>query len=447
MEADNKLSAEVKEPEAELTPYDYLRAAMRSEEVEKEFARTLGSNASVGEYITSALMAVADSDRLQKCTPKSIIRSAMNAARLRLMCGSTLGYAYLVPYYNSTLKCFEANFIVGYKGLNQLALRTGAYRILNDGFVYNGEELVIDRLTGKAHLEGNKAGDEIIGYFSFFEMLTGLSRIVYMSKEQIIDHVKKYAPKQWKNKYSVWHKEFDKMALKTVIRLNLTRNGYLSDAAQEVLANMEEPEGEMVIDDGQLDFIESDSFIDMVTEDEMEHRRTEAAKPVEEHIEDLGFDSDPEPKAKTSKSPRQGVRNNEAEQTPTQPTKSQPAPILNVLDERLVQWRTTILEMAKEHTGYDCSDKQRQLLRHLFVNIIFQDDGAGHHIILKWLFGKTSTSAKGGIKDNEVKALLDWLKPTRDPGGEYEIRESVRKVCYAIKKQGELDAGQQELGI
>ena len=95
---------------------------MRSDIVRERFADALGAERNAAPYITSVLLAVANSDKLQECSYQSIYTSALRAATLRLSCDQSTGQAYLVPYGKN------ATLIVGYKGLYDLAIRTGRYR-------------------------------------------------------------------------------------------------------------------------------------------------------------------------------------------------------------------------------------------------------------------------------------------------------------------------------
>ena len=86
---------------------------------------------------------------------------------MHLSVDPNLGQAYLVPFKN------KATLIVGYKGLYDMAIRTGKYRYINVDKLYEGETIEINRLTGFAKLGGGKTGDKINGYFGAFEMMTG----------------------------------------------------------------------------------------------------------------------------------------------------------------------------------------------------------------------------------------------------------------------------------
>ena len=91
-------------PTTAITP----RAYLRSPQMIERFAEVVGKN-NAGAYISSALLAVANNDALQKCRPDSIAVSALRAATLRLSCYPGIGEAYLVPFSGS------ATLVIGYK--------------------------------------------------------------------------------------------------------------------------------------------------------------------------------------------------------------------------------------------------------------------------------------------------------------------------------------------
>ncbi len=117
----------------------------RSPEIIERFAEIVGKH-NAGGYVQSAILAVANNEALQKCTPQSIFASALRAATVQLLCEPSLGQAYLVPFKD------KATFLIGYKGLYQLALRTGKYRFINVSPIYEGELVFEDRLTGEITL-------------------------------------------------------------------------------------------------------------------------------------------------------------------------------------------------------------------------------------------------------------------------------------------------------
>lgn len=150
---------------------------------------------------------------------------ALKAATLRLPINKNLGFAYIVPYRNKGKA--EPQMQIGYKGLIQLAMRTGEYRYLNADVVYEGELKSYDKLTGHMDLNGERKGDKVVGYFAYLELLNGFSKTVYWTKEQVIEHAKRFS-KSYSSQYSPWQTDFDSMALKTVLRNLITKWGIMS---------------------------------------------------------------------------------------------------------------------------------------------------------------------------------------------------------------------------
>src|SRR5690606_21257470 len=113
-------------------------------------------------------------------------------------------------------------------GYIQLCMRTGAYRYINADVVYEGELVSHDKLTGEIVLDSTqRTSDKKIGYFAFIETLNGFRKTLYMTVEEIADHAKRYS-KNFGNKNGPWATDFDAMALKTCLRLLLSKYGIMS---------------------------------------------------------------------------------------------------------------------------------------------------------------------------------------------------------------------------
>lgn len=179
---------------------------------------------------------------LQKCNPKDLVNESLKAAILKLPINKTLGFAYLVPYNNSVKvgnnweKKMIPTFTIGYKGLIQLAMRTGQYRIINADSVFEGEAKVISKLSGELAFDGAKKSDTIVGYFAHFELSNGFQKTFYMTTEQIKAHAKRFS-KSYGNDKSPWTTDFESMALKTCLRLLLSKYGYLSIEMADAIDN------------------------------------------------------------------------------------------------------------------------------------------------------------------------------------------------------------------
>ena len=183
--------------------------------------------------MSSMLDLYAGDSYLQNCDPRSVAMECLKAASLDLPIVKSLGFAYVVPYKNHGV--LTPTFIVGYKGLIQLAQRTGQYRTINADVVYEGQLKGHDLLSGMIDLSGERTSDKVIGYFAYFKLNNGFEKILYMSKADMEAWRDKYSPSA-KSSYSPWKTEFDKMALKTCLRRLISTYGIMTVEMSDVMA-------------------------------------------------------------------------------------------------------------------------------------------------------------------------------------------------------------------
>jgi len=171
------------------------------------------------QFITSALSLVNSDAKLQECEPASLFNACLVSASLSLPINNNLGFAYIIPY-NDKNKGMVAQFQIGYKGFRQLAINSNQYKEIDVKPVYDGQ-LVEDESFRGFHFEWkNKKSAKVIGYASYFKLLNGFDSIYYMSIQDIEAHAKKYS-QTYKKGFGNWKDEFDKMAMKTVVKLHL----------------------------------------------------------------------------------------------------------------------------------------------------------------------------------------------------------------------------------
>lgn len=255
----------------ELSKLEKTKAIFRSEESVKRFAEIVGSERSAMAYISSVLIAVSQSDDLQNCTTQSIMTAAMRAATLKLTVDPSLGQAHIVPFKG------KATFVIGYKGLEQLALRTGKYKYINVATVFEGQVVDEDQLRGIHKIHGVPVNQEPIGWMLYFELRDGYSKTFYMTVEQVHEHAAQYS-KTYKYNNSPWQIEFPKMARKTVMRLGLSLYGYFNPEDAYMLS----------ADDEQTD----DSIDAEWMEEAVKQEENKPLPTVKESMNALGFDYD-----------------------------------------------------------------------------------------------------------------------------------------------------------
>lgn len=218
-----------------------------------------------GQFVSNLTALVANNANLQECEPYTLMFAALKATALNLPIEPSLGMAHVIPYKNKKRGVTEAQFQLGYKGFQQLALRTGQYKHINTTDVREGELVKRNRLTGQ--IEWNWIEDEakrletpIIGYVNYFKLLNGFESTFYMSKEEMNQHALRYSQTYRSTipnikEQSKWSTDFDAMATKTVIKLNLSKNGVLSTELQDaILADQS-----VMREENNFDYVDNES--------------------------------------------------------------------------------------------------------------------------------------------------------------------------------------------
>jgi len=239
---------------------EQIKAYAALEEVQQRFINLLGDKDGRA-YAESVVIAVANNTKLQACTPKSIMISAMRAASLKLSVDPIMKQAHLVPMGDT------ATLIIDYHGLVQLSVNTGYYEIAPNVFeVYKGETVKPNRFTGSFTIEGepdiDQAGNKTgIGWGAYFKARNGTERYLYMTNAEIDAHGKKYSRgydyKDRNGKLtSLWHTETDKMRRKTVLRLLVSQWGNFSPQVQSVIR-----QEDMLIDAETFDLPDDENLV------------------------------------------------------------------------------------------------------------------------------------------------------------------------------------------
>lgn len=202
----------------------------------KRFDELLGKRAP--QFISSIVSMVNADKNLQQAfyeSPMTVIQSSLKAAMFDLPIDQSLGYAYIVPFKNYKkdigAKKMEATFILGWKGMHQLALRTGAYKTINVVDVREGELKRYNRLTEEVDIDFVEDEDArealpVIGYVGYYRLINGAEKTVYMSVKAIAAHEKKFRKGEYQGKG--WRDDWDAMARKTVYRILIGKWGVMS---------------------------------------------------------------------------------------------------------------------------------------------------------------------------------------------------------------------------
>lgn len=195
------------------------------DEVKQKFAEMLGKRAP--QFITSVLQIATSNKLLENVEPVSIYNSAAIAATLDLPLNNNLGFAWIVPYNG------KAQFQMGWKGLVQLAQRTGQYQRINVTEVYENQFKKWNSLTEELDADFTVEGSgNIVGYCAYFRLNNGFEKLVYWSREKTIAHGKRFS-KSFTS--GPWKTDTDAMCKKTVLKHTLSQWGILSIEMQTAL--------------------------------------------------------------------------------------------------------------------------------------------------------------------------------------------------------------------
>jgi len=210
---------------AEKTPSkaSIMNAILNKDSTKKLLENSLKENA--GAFAASVIDLYNTDTYLQQCDPQEVFGECLKAVSLKLPINKQLGFAYIVPYKKNGKP--TPQFQIGYKGLIQLAMRTGVYKHINADVVYEGEFKSYDKLTGALDISGEATSDKVVGYFAYIETINGFSKALYWTKEQVIKHASRYS-KSYASGSDIWKNNFDEMAIKTVVRNLISKWGVMS---------------------------------------------------------------------------------------------------------------------------------------------------------------------------------------------------------------------------
>ena len=296
-----------------------LTAFLTRDAVKKQINSVVGGKNGT-RFISSIVSAVQTTPALQECTNPSILSAALLGEALNLSPSPQLGQFYMVPFDNKKKGVKEAQFQLGYKGYIQLAVRSGYYKRLNVMAIKEGELVRYDPLNEE--IEVNLIEDDIVreetpttGYFAMFEYENGFKKTMYWSKQKMLSHADKYSqafhmnavesdnsrwqrvsyedylkgnyPKSDEWKYSsFWYKDFDGMAMKTMLRQLISKWGIMSIDLQTAV----DKDMAVIHEDGSAEYVENEQEEENVVADQElsevteEPQKAEATKtePVQE---------------------------------------------------------------------------------------------------------------------------------------------------------------------
>lgn len=181
------------------------------ERMKGEIAKALPAVITPERFTRIVLTALSSNPKLQQCTPQSFLGAMMTAAQLGVEPNTALGQAYLIPYGR------ECQFQLGYKGLIDLAYRSGEVSNIQAMEVYENDlfEFEYGLEPKLKHIPAKSDRGDVVYYYAIFKMKDGGYNFAVMSVDDARKHGRKFS-KSFNS--GPWHDNFDEMAKKTVLK-------------------------------------------------------------------------------------------------------------------------------------------------------------------------------------------------------------------------------------
>lgn len=201
--------------------------------MEPAIKKALPSVITPERFTRMVLSALSSTPKLAECSPQSFLAAMMTAAQLGVEPNTALGQAYLLPYRNHGQ--MECQFQLGYKGLIDLAYRSGDVSVIQAHTVYENDvfeyELGMDPKL--RHVPAKADRGEAVAYYAMFKTKDGGYGFEVMSVDDVQRHAQRYS-KSYGSGSSPWHSNFDEMAKKTVLKRALKYAPLKSDFVRGV---------------------------------------------------------------------------------------------------------------------------------------------------------------------------------------------------------------------
>lgn len=186
-------------------------------QMQNEIKKALPSVITPERFTRIVLSALSTNPKLAETTPQSFLGAMMTAAQLGVEPNTPLGQAYLIPYWNGKEKRLECQFQLGYKGLIDLAYRSGEVSVIQAQVVYENDEFTysfgLEPQLKHVPAMSNRGNPTHV--YAVFRTKDGGYGFEVMSMEDVRAHAQRYS-KAYNS--GPWQTNFEEMAKKTVLK-------------------------------------------------------------------------------------------------------------------------------------------------------------------------------------------------------------------------------------
>ena len=178
----------------------------------------LPANLTPERFERIVLTAISSNPKLQECTPTSFLGAMMTAAQLGVEPNTPLGQGYLIP--RNGRNGMECTFQLGYKGMIDLAYRSGDIANIGAYTVYKNAEFHVQFGLNPdiTHVPCMTDRGDPIAFYAYYKTKDGGFGFDVMSVEDERKHAKQFSESVKRGWSSPWDTNFEEMAKKTVLK-------------------------------------------------------------------------------------------------------------------------------------------------------------------------------------------------------------------------------------
>lgn len=152
--------------------------------------KTFSDPKRAANFVGTLISVVNSNEKLKACSAESIVGAALKGEGQGL--SLSLGQYSIVPYGN------VAQYQISYKGLSQLAIRSGEYEDIGFYEVREGEYKGRDPKTRRPVIEWIEDEDlreqlPIVGFYGFYLLRSGFFKSIYWTHDKILEHANRYS--------------------------------------------------------------------------------------------------------------------------------------------------------------------------------------------------------------------------------------------------------------
>lgn len=196
-----------------------LMEVVADDTFKKSIAMALPKHVSSDRIVRIIMTEMRKTPKLMECQQSSFLGAVLTVSALGLEVGASMGHAYLIPFENRKLGYTECQLIIGYRGMIDLARRSGQIVSLSARAVYSGDEFSYEYGLNEnvKHVPCQKessVGSELTHVYAVAKLKDGGVQFEVMTRGDI----DKIRGQSKSGNYGPWSTHFEEMAKKTAIR-------------------------------------------------------------------------------------------------------------------------------------------------------------------------------------------------------------------------------------